>query len=106
MRELFRVRIAGKRQMTIPQRMMNVIGIEEGDELQFTVEGKDIVKTVHCKTVPAHLVPEDVAAAIAKSRKDVKEGRTGDIDRLARRMREVGTIPAKAMAAKAKAGTS
>ncbi len=91
--------------MTIPQRMMNVLGIEEGDEIQFTVSGKDIVKSVHCKTVPAHLVPKEVEEAIAKSRKDVKEGRTGDSERFQKRMREVGATPALAATAKAKAAT-
>jgi bifunctional DNA-binding transcriptional regulator/antitoxin component of YhaV-PrlF toxin-antitoxin module len=86
MDELFRVRIAAKRQITIPQRMMNVLDLDEGDELQFLVRGNDLVKVVPCKPVPAHLVTKDVAAAIAKSRKEVKAGKTGDIGRLAKRL--------------------
>ena len=90
MKELFRLRIAAKRQMTVPQRMMNVLDLDEGDELQFTVSGKQIERTVPCRSVPAHLVTEDVAAAIAESRKEVKANDIGDAERLAKRMREQG----------------
>ncbi len=91
MKELFRVRITGKRQMTIPQRMMNVLDLAEGDELQFTVSGKQIEKTIPCKSVPTSLVTDDVAVAIAESRKEVKANKTGDAERLAKRMRKQGS---------------
>jgi hypothetical protein len=68
--------------------MMNALELDEGDELQFTVSGKEIEKTVPCKSVPAHLVTDEVAAAIAESRKEIKANKTGNADRLAKRMRE------------------
>ena len=36
--EVFRLRIVSKRQITIPQRMLNVLRLAEGDELQIHVD--------------------------------------------------------------------
>ncbi len=88
MKELFRLRIAGKRQITVPQRLMNVLDIDEGDELQVTVEDKRIVNAVPCRSVPAHLVSPEVAAAIEESRREIKANEAGDEHELARRIRE------------------
>lgn len=49
MADLFRTKIVSKRQMTIPQRMMDLLGLKQGDEIHFkVVKGKIVgVQPVH-----------------------------------------------------------
>lgn len=88
MKELFRLRIAAKRQMTVPQRLMNIFDLEAGDELQLTVENKVITTVVPYKCVPAHLVTPEVSAAIEESRREFREHKTGDVDDLDKRLQK------------------
>ena len=37
------VRVSGKRRVTIPKEVSELLGIEEGDYLVFTVEGRRII---------------------------------------------------------------
>lgn len=86
MSELFRLRIAAKRQTTVPQRLMNVLGLTEGDELRVTVEDNEITKVVPFTSIPAHFVTGELAEAIEESRRELREGKTGDADALAKRL--------------------
>lgn len=88
MRELFRLRIAAKRQVTVPQRLMNLLGLDEGDELRVTFDDNEITKVVPFTSVPAHFVTDERAAAIEESRKEIREGKTGDVDALAKRLQK------------------
>jgi len=54
MADFFRVKIAGKRQVTLPQLMLNQLGVREGDELEFTV-AEGLIRAVR----PFRLVPLD-----------------------------------------------
>jgi antitoxin component of MazEF toxin-antitoxin module len=49
MTDLFRTKIVSKRQMTVPQRMMDILGLKQGDEIHFKVaKGKIVgVQPVH-----------------------------------------------------------
>jgi bifunctional DNA-binding transcriptional regulator/antitoxin component of YhaV-PrlF toxin-antitoxin module len=40
--EKFTLRVASKRQVTIPVRLLELLQIEEGDVLEFTVEGSSL----------------------------------------------------------------
>src|SRR5256885_35553 len=80
MKELFRLRIASKRQVTIPQRLMNVLGLSEGDELQVLVKGNQINEVRACKVVPTHLFSSDVIAALEAREKEIKEGKASELN--------------------------
>lgn len=67
MKELFRLKIASKRQATIPQRMLNLLHLSEGDEIQIEVEDGRIRSVQPCKVVPTNLFgPEVLARLIAR----------------------------------------
>jgi bifunctional DNA-binding transcriptional regulator/antitoxin component of YhaV-PrlF toxin-antitoxin module len=55
MDELFRLRIATKRQVTIPQRLMDLLGLSVDDELWVEVNGND-VRLVPMVQVPRSMV--------------------------------------------------
>ena len=74
MDSLFRVKIASKRQVTIPQRMLNLLGLEEGDELHFTIrEGHLTVQPM--KMLPADLFTADIRQKLAEHEKAMIKGR-------------------------------
>jgi bifunctional DNA-binding transcriptional regulator/antitoxin component of YhaV-PrlF toxin-antitoxin module len=64
MKHLFRLRIAGKRQVTIPQRMLDVLHLSEGDELQILVEGNKITGARACVMAPSDLFPPEILAKL------------------------------------------
>lgn len=79
-RELFRLKIASKRQITVPQRLLNLLDLAEGDEIQITTESGRVVSTQPCKSVPTALLPDDVMSKIREREKLLIEGRGVDLD--------------------------
>jgi bifunctional DNA-binding transcriptional regulator/antitoxin component of YhaV-PrlF toxin-antitoxin module len=74
-KELFRLRIASKRQITVPQRLMNVLGLSEGDELQIEVKGNQINEVRPCKVVPTHLFSSEIVAALEAREREIRSGK-------------------------------
>jgi bifunctional DNA-binding transcriptional regulator/antitoxin component of YhaV-PrlF toxin-antitoxin module len=74
MAELFRLKIAAKRQLTVPQRLLDVLHLNEGDELQITVVNGQIAFTQPCKSVPTSLLSPDVLAKIEEREKQLMAG--------------------------------
>ncbi len=74
-KELFRLRIASKRQITVPQRLMNVLGLSEGDELQIEVKGNQINEVRPCKVVPTHLFSSEIVAALQAREREIRSGK-------------------------------
>lgn len=91
MKELFRLRIASKRQITVPQRLMNALNLVEGDELRVTVNNKRIESVVPHTSVPADLVTPEMEATLERRRKEFMAGKTGDISALSKRLDSPGT---------------
>lgn len=80
MKELFRLRIASKRQITVPQRLMNALGLSEGDELQVEVKGNQISDVRPCKVVPTHLFSSEIVAALEAREKEIQSGKGRHIE--------------------------
>jgi bifunctional DNA-binding transcriptional regulator/antitoxin component of YhaV-PrlF toxin-antitoxin module len=74
-KELFRLRIASKRQITVPQRLMNVLGLSEGDELQVELKGNQISDVRPCKVVPTHLFSSEIVAALEAREREIQSGK-------------------------------
>ena len=55
MTETFRLKIVSKRQITVPQRMLNLLHLSEGDELQIDVANNQIQTARALKAVPTDL---------------------------------------------------
>jgi bifunctional DNA-binding transcriptional regulator/antitoxin component of YhaV-PrlF toxin-antitoxin module len=75
MHELFRMKIAAKRQMTVPHRLLNVLGLSEGDEIQIEVADGQIVGTHACKAVPTALLSDELLSKIKKREAQLVEGK-------------------------------
>ncbi len=74
MHELFRLRIAAKRQMTAPQRLMEALALSEGDEIQMEVANGQVVAVHACKSVPTALLSEDLLSEIKKQEQRLAQG--------------------------------
>jgi bifunctional DNA-binding transcriptional regulator/antitoxin component of YhaV-PrlF toxin-antitoxin module len=74
-KELFRLRIASKRQITVPQRLMNVLGLSEGDELQIELKGNQITEIRPCKVVPTDLFSPEIVAALEAREREIQSGK-------------------------------
>jgi bifunctional DNA-binding transcriptional regulator/antitoxin component of YhaV-PrlF toxin-antitoxin module len=75
MQELFRMKIAGKRQLTLPQRLLDVLGLAEGDEIQIEVSDGQIVGTHACKTIPTTLLGKELLSKIRKREERLVQGK-------------------------------
>ena len=75
MNELFRLRIAAKRQITAPQRLMESLSLSEGDEIQMEVSDGQIVGVHACKAVPTALLSEDLLTEIKKQEHRLAQGK-------------------------------
>ena len=74
MKELFRLKIASKRQMTAPQRLLDLLGISEGDEIQLEVADGQVAAVHACKAVPTVLMTEDLLSKIKEREKQLMQG--------------------------------
>ena len=75
MNELFRLRIAAKRQITAPQRLMDSLSLSEGDEIQMEVADGQIVAIHACKAVRTALLSEDLLSEIKKQEHRLAQGK-------------------------------
>lgn len=75
MNELFRLRIAAKRQMTAPQRLLDTLSLSEGDEIQVEVAHGQILAVRACKSVPTALLSEDLLSEIKKQEHRLSQGK-------------------------------
>jgi AbrB family looped-hinge helix DNA binding protein len=73
MKELFRLKIASKRQVTIPQRLLNLLHLVEGDEIHIETEDGRIEKAEPCKVVPTGLFTSDVLEQLAAREAQIEE---------------------------------
>jgi len=58
--DLFRTKIVSKRQVTIPQRMMDLLGLKQGDEIHFKVVSGKIVGVHPVRIAEGDLEPDVV----------------------------------------------
>ena len=80
MTELFRLKIAAKRQLTLPQRLLSVLNLAEGDEIQVRVEDGQIVSAQPCKPVPTAFLPNDLLSKLKTREKLLTEGKGIHLD--------------------------
>jgi len=94
MAELFRLKIAAKRQLTAPQRLLDVLHLTEGDELQITVENGQIAFAQPCKSVPTSLLSPDVLAKIAERERQLAAGEGIALENALEEVRKREAVPA------------
>jgi antitoxin component of MazEF toxin-antitoxin module len=59
MAELFRTRIASKRLMAVPQRLMALLHLSEGDGFEILVNDDRTLSVTPCKTIPLSFLTEE-----------------------------------------------
>ena len=74
MNELFRLKIASKRQMTAPQRLLEALGLSEGDEIQIEIADGRVVDVHPCKAVPTALMTNELLCKLKKREQRLVEG--------------------------------
>lgn len=74
MNELFRLKIASKRQITAPQRLLDALNLSEGDEIQIEVANGQVREVHPCKAVPIALLPETLLSKIKKREDRLMQG--------------------------------
>ncbi len=89
MRELFRLRIAAKRQMTAPQRLMEALSLSEGDEIQLEVADGQIVAVHPCKAVRTALLSSDLLSEIRRQEHRLAQGKGLSVERALRGFEEL-----------------
>lgn len=80
MHELFRLKIAAKRQVTLPQRLLNQLQLSEGDEIRLEVADGQIVSVEACKVVPTRLFTPEIREQLAEREAEMAKGKTADIN--------------------------
>jgi bifunctional DNA-binding transcriptional regulator/antitoxin component of YhaV-PrlF toxin-antitoxin module len=68
--QLFRMKILSKRQVTVPQRLLDILGVAEGDEIQIEMAGRDAVSVHGCKSIPTQLLTDKLKKKL-KERADL-----------------------------------
>jgi bifunctional DNA-binding transcriptional regulator/antitoxin component of YhaV-PrlF toxin-antitoxin module len=59
MSDIYRLKIVSKRQVTIPQMLLNSLQLREGDELEIEVEGTRVLSLRPLKLVPVDFFSQD-----------------------------------------------
>lgn len=72
MKELFRMKIVAKRQLTVPQRLMDALGLSQGDEIQIELADGHL-RVRPYRITPADEMSPDAVAAIEKAIKQRAE---------------------------------
>lgn len=80
MEELFRLKIAAKRQVTLPQRLLNALHLSEGDEIRLQVNDGQIAAVEACKVVPTRLFTPEVLKELAVRESEIAAGNAVEID--------------------------
>ncbi len=70
----FRVKIGAKRQITIPQLLMDRLLLKEGDELEFQIEGGKIQAVRPLKLVPLEYFDSQTLAELNERAAQIDQG--------------------------------
>ena len=80
MRDLFRLKLVSKRQVTIPQRLMDLIGLQIGDEIHIKTSGGKIVQAYPVNITPNLEMSEDAQERFTQIEKETAESGAPDTD--------------------------
>lgn len=78
--EMFRLRIAAKRQVTIPPQMLKTLNLAEGDEIRITVVDGQIKQAEACKLVPTRLFNKQVLEDLSQREEEMARGKSIPLD--------------------------
>lgn len=74
MRDFYRLKIVSKRQITLPQLMLEKLRLQEGDELEVEVENGNILAVRPLKLVPADFFTDNMLRQLEERSKSMDAG--------------------------------
>lgn len=92
--------VSPKRQMTVPEPMMEALRLKPGDFIEFTVSDHCIVSARPSKTLPIDTLPDHVLDMIQRSRQEYTEGKVRLFDQFGTFESELEQARVKSMADK------
>lgn len=70
----YTLRIAGKRQVTFPEEMLQALNLKKGDEVQVVVNNPSDIRLVPYTRVRKDLLTPEIKKLLEQSRREVREG--------------------------------
>jgi AbrB family looped-hinge helix DNA binding protein len=99
MADFFRVKIVSKRQVTLPQLLLERLHLAEGDELEFEVDEGEIVRVRPLKLVPTNYFSPELLARLNARAEGIDSGRAVERVPPVNQSSAVDVYPADATAA-------
>ena len=78
MAEIFRLKVASRRQVTLPTRVMELLRLSEGDVLEISVE-ENVLKGRGLKLVPTNLFTAELLSELKKREAEMSAGLALDV---------------------------
>ena len=72
MSQVFRLKVAARRQVTLPQEVLDLLNLSEGDVIEVTVQGDSIVGR-GLKLVPSHLFTPEILEQLRRREEEMSE---------------------------------
>jgi AbrB family looped-hinge helix DNA binding protein len=88
LQRIFRMKIASKRQVTLPQKLVSQLRLNEGDELEIVTNGSEITEIRPLKLVPTTFFTEEILEKLDQREQELKAGggfELADVSELRRR---------------------
>ncbi len=74
MPDIFRMRIASKRQITLPQKLVSQLHLDEGDEIEIVTEGSVVTGFRPLKLVPVTFFTDEILEKLREREHELKTG--------------------------------
>jgi bifunctional DNA-binding transcriptional regulator/antitoxin component of YhaV-PrlF toxin-antitoxin module len=68
------VRLAGKRQITLPPSVVARAGLEQGDELLLVMHGPSDIRLIPCARIRRDLITPEIDAILKRRRAEIQSG--------------------------------
>jgi antitoxin component of MazEF toxin-antitoxin module len=68
------IRLAGKRQITLPASVVAQAGLEQGDELLLVMHGPSDIRLIPCTRFRRDLITPEIDALLKQRRAEIKSG--------------------------------
>ncbi len=72
--EVFRIRVAARRQVTLPEELLELLRIDEGDTLEIRVDKNMISGGYGLKLVPTSLFDDELMVRLREREKEIAQG--------------------------------
>ena len=96
--EIFKLKVAARRQVTLPQRVLDLLNLSEGDVLEISVKD-NAISGRGLKLIPSHLFTPEMLEQLRQREAEMNEGlgmEAADKDELVSKLQKVSPIASHA----------